>query len=272
MKRICLLALLISGCGGGYTSPPAPDTGQSSGPTTQSGRVTGRYDVVLTSSSGHGTTSIHTNFLQSDTSLTGGANVICQDGDPSKCVEDDLPGVSITTSGTWKPPDISLTVSFPSLSGADTISVAGSLTGPGQNLTGTYTDTLGDSGTFTAFPSGVSAGPSLSGHFNSMAHPLSIAPMIQMSLVQSHDSGFHLTGSATITSFPCISSLTFTGQQVGDAVELNDSTAKVHFLMLPGPTNFIFSYEFDQSAPSCAGDFGQGSIDGSYWDYAQTVH
>jgi hypothetical protein len=72
---------------------------------------------------------------------------------------------------------------------------------------------------------------------------------------------------------PCISSLTLTGEEVGEAIKLTDEAAKAHILILPGASQFIFSYNFDSNAPSCAGDFGFGiTTDPDPWGYLQPSH
>lgn len=71
-------------------------------------------------------------------------------------------------------------------------------------------------------------------------------------------------------NLPCISSLTLSGEEVGDALKVTDQSAKAHILILPGSTNFIFSYSFEPDAPRCAGDFGLGATtDPNPWDYLQ---
>lgn len=129
-----------------------------------------------------------------------------------------------------------------------------------------------DRRTFSAFPSGVFFGGSdtHNGTFNSTPNPLSIPPTILIKLSELHDAAFHVAGMATIVNLPCISSLTLTGAEVGDALKLTDESAKAHFLILPGSTNFLFSYSFDSGAPACAEDFGLGmTTDPNPWDYLQ---
>jgi hypothetical protein len=153
--------------------------------------------------------------------------------------------------------------------------MVGAAKGPGKDISGTYTDSLGDAGTFMAFPSGVFFGGSdtHNGTFNSTPNPLPLAPTILIKLTELHDAAFHLNGTADITNSPCISSLTLSGEEVGDAIKLSDQAAKAHILIVPGATNFIFSYNFEPDAPSCAGDFGLGmTTDPSPWDYLQSRH
>ncbi len=65
---------------------------------------------------------------------------------------------------------------------------------------------------------------------------------------------------------PCVNSLTLNGEEVGDAIKLTDEAAKVHILILPGPTNLLCSYNFDANAPRC--HFGLGTTtDPDPWGY-----
>jgi hypothetical protein len=271
MKMTVLLALFAWGCGGGYTKSSTPTTS----PTAQNASVTGRYDIFLTSTNGNDPRSIFTNFTPTGTTFTGAANSVVCPKAMSQCVGDDSPIVSIIPTGSVSGSDITLTISYPSGAGADTVTIVGAATGPGKDITGSYTDSLGDAGTFMAFPSGVFFGGSdtHNGTLNSTPHPLAIAPTILIKLTEVHDAGFHVTGTATIMNLPCISSLTLTGEEVGDALKVSDESAKAHMLILPGSTNFLFSYSFDQDAPSCAGDFGFGTTtDPDPWGYVQPSH
>jgi hypothetical protein len=171
--------------------------------------------------------------------------------------------------------DVTITITFPGVAGEDTVTMVGAATGSGNDISGTYTDSLGDAGTFTAFQSGVFFGGSdtHNGTFNSTPHPLPIAPTILIKLTELFDLGFHVTGAATILNSPCVSSLTLTGEEVGDAIKLTDEAAKAHILIVPGSTNFMFSYNFDSDAPRCAGDFGLGmTTDPDPWGYLQPSH
>jgi hypothetical protein len=70
-KRILLFASLAAGCGGGYLKTSTPMT-----PATQNASVTGQYNLVLTSTNGHGTTNIYTVFTQTGTTITGAASTL----------------------------------------------------------------------------------------------------------------------------------------------------------------------------------------------------
>lgn len=69
-----LTALAISfstGCGSSAISAPNYAGGQSSAPTQSLLAVSGQYDLVLTSTSGRGTTNIYTNFVQTGGTFSG---------------------------------------------------------------------------------------------------------------------------------------------------------------------------------------------------------
>ena len=270
------VAVAFAGCGGGSearpTTPTAPTTSAA-----QNVSVTGQYNLVLASTNGRGTTNIYTDFTQTGTTFAGAANtLVCPSNDLSQCKGDDAAGVPITPTGTVSGANVTMMISFPSTPGADTVTMVGSATG--TSLAGTYTDSLGDSGTWTASAAIHPFGPppgvyDYSGTFNSTSNPLLIAPTISIELGQ--DASSNLSGRATIMNSPCISSLTLSGQAIGDAFSLTDAASKVSIIALPTvptlPTgnSFNFSYKFDPTAASCAGDFGRGvlTINQSPWDY-----
>ena len=260
-------AIVICGCGGGSTSSSTP--GSSPPPAVAlDAAVTGQYNLVLTSTNGHGTTNIYTDFTQTGTRFAGAPNtLVCPSNDLSQCEGDDAPGISITPSGTVSGANVTLMISFPSTAGADTLVMVGTATG--TNLAGTYTENLGDAGTWTASTAIHPFGPppgvyDYSGTFNSTSNPLLIAPTIFVEL--GRDASSNLTGTATITNSPCISSLTLSGQAIGDAFSLTDAVAKALIIALPTqptlPTgdSFTFSYKFEPTAARCAGDFGRGVV------------
>src|SRR6476646_921412 len=72
MKKLLLFALLAAGCGAGYTPAPA----NPGIPGTQDAFISGQYNMMLTSSDGHGTTNIYTNFTQSDNAFTGAESTL----------------------------------------------------------------------------------------------------------------------------------------------------------------------------------------------------
>ncbi len=265
------VAVAFAGCGSGSQAPPTT-------PVTQNASITGQYNLVLTSTNGRGTTNIYTDFTQTGTTFTGAENtLVCPSNDLSQCKGGDAPDIPITPSGTVSGANVTMVISFPSTGGADTVTMVGSATG--TSLAGTYTDSLGDSGTWTASTAIHPFGPppgvyDYSGTFNSTLNPLLIAPTISIELGQdasSHVSS-NLAGGATIMHSLCISSLTLSGQAIGDAFSLTDAANKLSIIALPTLPNgnsFTFSYKFEPTAASCAGDFGRGvvTIVTSPWGY-----
>jgi hypothetical protein len=275
MRALCLFAVLLAGCGSmNNSSAPANNSNPQVVPNAT---ITGPYDLILTAMNGHGTTNIYTQFTQTGATFTGtGGTLACQSNDPSQCQGQDASGVSITPNGTVSGANVTIVISLPATSGADTVTMTGTATG--TSLAGTYTGTVSDSGTWTAVPANPQFSPmpnvtTYSGTFNSTANPLPIGPTILMQLgLGGGPSSFDLTGNATITNSPCISSLSLSGQAIGDAFSASDATKKASLIVLPvspGSNNFNFSYKFDSTAPSCAGDFGVGALMSNYspWDY-----
>jgi hypothetical protein len=260
MRGIFLFAVLAAGCGSMPTSTLTPTN-----PAALDAKVTGQYNLVLKSANGLGTIDIYANFTQSGKTFVGAANtLVCPSNDLSQCQGQDPSGVSITPSGMVSGANVTIVISVPTTHIADTLTMTGTATG--TSLAGTYTDNLGDAGTWTG-----SAASSLSGNysgtFNSTPNPLPIAPTVLITLTQ--DSSFNLTGTAAIMSSPCIGSLSLSGQAIGGAFSLTDAAHKAGILVLPTGNSFTLSYKFEPTAPSCAGDSGGGvlTINSSPWDY-----
>ena len=270
LALITNIAIVLGGCGGSPLSPSAAPSAPPSVPTNAS--VNGRYDVALTSTNGRGTTLIYTNFTQTGATFTGAENTVVCPTSVSQCVGDDSPVISIKPSGSVSGAEVTIVISFPGAAAVDTVTMTGDASGPGTDITGAYTDSLGDAGSFKAFAAGPGGGGTYTGTFNSTVNPLTIAPTILITLTELHDEAFHLTGTASIMNSPCISSLTLSGQAVGDALKLTDEVNKAHILIVPGARNYIFSYSFEPDAPRCAGDSGTGMTDASVWDYLQPRH
>jgi hypothetical protein len=251
LAAVALMSLVVAFAGCGAGSGAAPTT-----PVAQNASVTGQYNLVLTSTNGHRATNIYTNFAQDGTTFTGAANtLVCPSNDLSQCEGGDAQVISIIPTGTVRGKNVTMMISFPSTAGADTLAMVGTATG--TNLAGTYTDSLGDAGTWTASTASSLSG-SYSGTFNSTSNPLPITPTILITLAQ--DANFNLSGTATIMHSPCISSLTLSGQAIGEAFSLTDATSEVVLMALPTGNNFTFSYSFKSTAANCAGDFGRGVV------------
>ena len=253
---VVALVFGVCGCGGSatYSSPTAP-------PSVQNAVISGQYNVALSSTNGRGKTAIYTDFTQTGSAFTGTADtLVCPSNDLSQCKGDDG---SITPSGTISGVKINLLISFPAAAGDDSVTMAG--TEAGTSLSGSYTDGLGDTGTWTGSSVATLTG-SYSGTFNSSSNPFPIDANIVINLTQ--DDNFNLTGTAMITSSPCINSLSLSGKAIGQAFSLTDVLNKVHITAVPSGSNFTFNYNFDPAAPSCAGQVGSGQISNpSPWDY-----
>ena len=259
----------VSGCGGHSTSS-AP--GLPASPAAQNADVTGQYNMVLTSTSARGPTNIYTDFTQTGNTLLGAVGtLVCPFNDLSQCQGGDTPITSITANGTVNGSNITIVISFPSVVGADTVSLVG--TAVASKLAGTYTDSLGDAGTWTASSAIHPLNPfpgvyDYSGTFNSTSNPLLIAPtlLIELGRDASSNASFDVTGMATIMNSPCISSLSLSGRAIGDALVLTDTMSKAMIIALPTqPTvrigsSFTFSYKFESTAARCAGDSGRGAM------------
>jgi hypothetical protein len=278
---VVLTALALSfstGCGSTTTSATNSPGGQPSQPTQSLLTFSGQYDLVLTSTSGRGTTTIYTNFAQTGGTFTGAPNtLVCPSNNLSQCKGLDFPVTSISPSGTISGKDITIVLSYPAMAGVDTVTMAGSATG--TSLAGTFSDSLGDSGTWTASTAlrPIPSFPAVyhyTGTFNSASDPLLISPTIHLELGRDTNfkPDFFVQARATILNSPCISSLALSGQAIGDAVSLTDTVSKASIIALPIPrvaNSFTFNYRFESTAPSCAGDFGSGQLtmDPQPWDY-----
>lgn len=263
---ILLTAGFFAGCGGGSSSSNMTPSNQ---PSVENAIVAGQYNLVLTSGGGHNTTNIYANFTQNGAAFTGGANtLVCPSNDPSQCIQN-----SVTSNGTVNGTNVTIVVSYPGQSGTTTVNMAGSATAAGP-LSGNYTDNLGDAGTWTATTAATVVSNtviSYTGTFNSTTSPLSIPPSITVEL-ELAISSVNLTGTASVTNSPCITSLTLSGQEIGNAFSLTDAVNKVDIIAVPsqlGGSSFNFSYKFESTAPSCSGNYGTGVLttNSSPWDY-----
>jgi hypothetical protein len=275
-SKLCTVILLTTlalafSAGCGSTSEGAPI--ETPPPTESLLSVSGEYDLVLTSTSGRGSTYIYTNFAQSGATLTGATStLVCPSNDITQCVGDNFPAVSIIPTGTVTATAVTISVSFPAAAGADSVTLTGSKNSTG--LGGTFSDILGDSGAWSATHAVQSANAyNMTGTYNSTSDPMPIAATILVQLAPFAGSSTNslLEGFATIMNSPCVRALNFTGQALGDAFSLNDATAKVSILALPSNLadgTYTFNYKFDSTSPNCPGDSGSGQLTNiSPWDY-----
>ena len=229
------------------------------GGTPKNATVSGAYTVVATSTKSNAVTNVYVNVaMQSGTSLAGTSNtLVCPGNVVTNCVGDDPPASAVTFVGTVSGNSVQINLSYPDTQGTDTITLTGAVSG--TSISGTYTDSQGDAGTWTATQSGALAG-TLSGTINSTLNPLTISPTVTVVVVEVQNSA--LTGTATLQNWTCFTSLNLsTGLAIGGAFILSDTTNDVAIVAVPsGATTFNVAYQVGSSASVCAGDHGAGTL------------
>lgn len=249
MKKILLLcAFLLAGCSG------AKNTGGTGG-NVQNAVVSGPYSAVATSSKGNGTVNVYANLsMQGSGSFSASTEpMVCPTNNPANCAQ----VTAVTLTGTVSGNNVQITLQFTNQSGTDTVTLMGTISG--TTLSGTYSDSQGDAGTWTATQSGSLTG-TYSGSVNSTPNPLQTAPTITAQITEGQNST--LTGSATVSNSPCYVTLDFSqGLAIGGAFTVTDTTKSVTILALPAGSNaFSVYYQVGSSAIACAGDFGAGTF------------
>jgi hypothetical protein len=250
-----IFILSLSGCsqvdkalgiGGGGGSP-------------KNATVSGAYTVVATSTKNSAVTNVYVNVaMQSGTSFEATSSaLVCPGNVIANCVGNDPPASTATFVGTVTGNSVQILLSYPNAQGTDTITLAGAVSG--TSISGSYTDSQGDAGTWTATESSSPAG-ALSGTINSTVNPLTIPPTITVVTTAGQNSA--LTGTATIQNWTCYMSLNFsTGLVIGGAFTLSDTTNDIVFVAVPSGTgSFNVAYQVGSSAPNCAGDHGTGTL------------
>ena len=257
MKSIFLLAvLLLTGCS---SLDKALGIGDGGGGTPKNATVSGSYAVVVTSTKSGGTRNVYANIVtQSSTSFFGTPNtLVCPGNVVGNCVGNDPPISTDTLVGTVSGNNVQINLSYTNASGSDTITLTGTVSG--TSISGSYTDSQGDAGTWTGTQNSSVAG-TFSGSMNSTRNPLTIPPTIMAVITEGQNSA--LTGTATILNWQCFTSLHFSsGLAIGGAFTLSDSTNEIVIIGLPsGAKTFNIGYQVGSSAPACAGDFGTGTL------------
>ena len=229
------------------------------GGTPKNATVSGAYTVVATSTKSNGVANVYVNVaMQSGTSLAGTANtLVCLGNVVTNCIGNDPPASAVTFVGTVSGNSVQINLSYPDTQGTDTLTLTGTVSG--TSMSGTYTDSQGDAGTWTATQSRAPAG-TLSGTINSTLNPLTISPTLTVVTVEGQNSA--LTGTATVQNWTCFTSLNFsTGLTIGGAFTLSDATNDVVLVAVPsGATTFNIAYQVGSSASVCAGDRGTGTL------------
>lgn len=255
MKKILLFcAFLSAGCSG---VKDAGGTGGTGG-TTQNASISGPYTAVATSTKGNGTTNLYANLsMQSTTSFSASqSTLVCPGNVPQDCIGDSSSS-TVTLTGTVNGNNVQMTVQFTNQNGSDTVTLSG--TANGTSLSGSYTDTQGDAGSWTATPAGSLSG-TYNGTINSTPNPLPTSPTLSALLTE--DQSFDLTGSASVSNSPCFTTLDFSqGSVIGGAFLVTDTTKDVTVEGLPaGSGTFTVFYQVGSSAPICSGDYGTGTF------------
>ena len=221
--------------------------------------VSGPYTVVATSTKNTTVTNVYVNVaVQSDTSFAGtSSTLVCPGNVIANCIGNDPPASAATFVGTVSGNSVQILLSYPNAQGTDTITLTGTVSG--TSISGTYTDSQGDAGTWTATQSSSPAG-ALSGTINSTVNPLTVPPTI--TVVTMEGQNFALTGTATVQNWTCYMSLNFsTGLVIGGAFTLSDPANDVVIVAVPsGAKTFSIGYQVGSSAPACAGDHGTGTL------------
>jgi hypothetical protein len=253
------VALCFIGCSGSQGG----GTGGGN-PPPQNAVVSGPYSAVLTSTKGNGTTNVYTNLVtQSSTSFYAtNSTLVCQGNIPNNCLGNDAPAFFYTLTGTVNGISVQVTSDFTTTNGAGTTTLVGTVNG--TNISGTYTDTLGDAGTWTATQAASLSG-TYSGSVNSATAPLTIAPTITASITEGQN--FALTGTATVSNSPCFTTLNFGSTSpfqsiaIGGALTLWDTTNNLFVIVLPTSGNsFTVQYQVGSPAPACVGEYGTGTV------------
>jgi hypothetical protein len=256
VKSIFLIfVLLLTGCN---NLDKALGIGGGGG-TPKNATVSGAYTVVATSTKNNAVTNVYVNVaMQSGASLAGTSNtLVCPGNVVTNCIGNDLPASAVTFVGTVSGNSVQINLSYPDTQGTDTITLTGAVSG--TSISGTYTDSQGDAGTWTAAQSSSPAG-TLSGTINSSLNPMTIPPTITVVTAQGQDSA--LTGTATLQNWTCFASLNFSsGLAIGGAFTLSDTTNDVVVVAVPsGTETFNITYQIGSYASVCAGDHGAGTL------------
>lgn len=253
MKKILLLCVFFTvGCSG------VKNAGTTGG-TTQNAVISGPYSAVATSTKNNTVTNVYTNLsMQGSSSFSASQNtLVCPGNDPSNCTGDNPPTTTFTLNGTVSGNNVQITLQFTNASGADTVTLTGTVSG--TTLSGSYTDSQGDAGTWTATLNGSVAG-TYNGTVNSTPNPQQTAPTISALITEGQNST--LTGSASVTNSLCYTTLDFSqGMAIGGAFTLIDTTKDVFILGVPaGSKTYNVYYQVGSTATACAGDFGTGTF------------
>jgi hypothetical protein len=214
----------ISGNGGGGGNPPS--------------NVQGMWSVNTLSNSGNPPFVIYANLTQTGDSFFEAANSIvdctpsgtdleddCQGGNGAMLVVTGGGGSADAINGTvTSTGEVQITLSLAACSPSVgcTVTATGNLSG--SQMTGTYTSSAGDTGSFQA-----TLQPSVSGTYTGSMTNLGGGLPMSMTLNLTQNADYSLSGTATLTNCPVIQSFTIAqGNVIGGAVAIT----------VPGLSNF----------------------------------
>jgi hypothetical protein len=266
MFAFALVALFISGCGGGQQS----NTGTSgTGSTPQNIVVSGQWDAIATPSS---STFAPYNYYANLTDQCGGA-FFAASGSVVACINDDCGVDSFTSpqgyaiSGTVAGTQVQITLTG---QGGYTAILSGTVSADGSTMSGTYTDSSTGAagatgpGSWAAQKKKSTTG-SYSGTYNSALHPAMIPSTVSAAVTQGQS--FALTGSATVSNSTCFTSLTFGAgsMAVGGALYLVDSNDGTSVVVVPNENGTLnsgnsFYLVYKITSGACSPDSGSGSV------------
>src|ERR1700739_1772374 len=127
------------------------------GGTPKNATVSGAYTIVATSTKSNAVANVYVNVAMTGTSLAGTSNtLVCLGNVVTNCIGNDPPASADTFVGTVSGNSVQIKLSYPDTQGTDTISLTGAVSG--TSMSGTYTDSQGDAGAWTATQSSSPAG------------------------------------------------------------------------------------------------------------------
>ncbi len=251
-----VLAVSLVGCGGGSGSnpinPPAP----------VGANIIGQWSFLATDTANN-QTAVFANFAPTagSTFSAQGTNSATCDLTTAQCqFIINTPNISVTIS-----PTDSVTVTLTNVINVGTgttvtVTGTGTVNTAGTQMSGSWTSTSGDTGTWQG-----QSVPSFSGNYtgtvNSTISPSVIPVGVQLAITQ--DASFNLSGTAILTNSACFSTFPVGGHVVGGAFALasNGGNASVLAAGIQNPNppgTLIFGYQIVSGI--CAGDVGQGTL------------
>lgn len=233
-------------------------------PPPQIQDISGQWSFIATDTANN-QTALFANFTSQGGGnfFATGVNTAVCDLATSQCqVAQNTPNINATVSSSSQ---ITLALSNVVTTAGTTITVNASGTVTSSTMSGNWTASSGDSGTFTGYKSSSFTG-SYTGSVNSTVAPSPIPVGVSVTVTQ--DSSFNLTANATLTNSACYTSLTFTGHTIGGIFYLTNtasSAAAANSVIVVGiqsnpstPNTFQAGYQLVAGCDS--GDYGTGTL------------